>query len=89
MMMMMDLETFCYRLVKEFFSFQSNNDNDRIRFLINLIESACLLRQLRNFHGLQLMIGAIQSPRLYFDHQYYWRLLQQTYPIHYRYVSFF
>nr|XP_027200563.1 uncharacterized protein LOC113794635 [Dermatophagoides pteronyssinus] len=62
----------------------NNNDNDRIRFLINLIESACLLRQLRNFHGLQLMIGAIQSPRLYFDHQYYWRLLQQTYPIHYR-----
>ncbi|XP_075677117.1 uncharacterized protein LOC113794635 isoform X2 [Dermatophagoides pteronyssinus] len=65
-------------------SINNNNDNDRIRFLINLIESACLLRQLRNFHGLQLMIGAIQSPRLYFDHQYYWRLLQQTYPIHYR-----
>ena len=57
--------------------------DDRIGLLTNLIESACLLRQLRNFHGLQLLIGAIQSPRLYFD-QDCWRSLRQKHPIHYR-----
>ena len=54
----------------------------QVRALASLIETACLLRQLRNFYGLKVVIGSLQSLPVYLMTEA-WRLLACRMPVHY------
>ncbi|KAH9408928.1 hypothetical protein TYRP_011201 [Tyrophagus putrescentiae] len=54
----------------------------QVRALASLIETACLLRQLRNFYGLKVVIGSLQSLPVYLMTEA-WRLLAYRMPVHY------
>lgn len=51
--------------------------------LASMIETACLLRQLRNFYGLNVIVGAMQSLPLYSMKQA-WQYLAIHMPVHFR-----
>ena len=60
--------------------------SEQAKCLMHLIETACLLRQLNNFYGLRVLIGAIQSPAIYFTTDA-WLHLAYRMPNHFRFVE--
>ena len=55
------------------------------RALVSMIETACLLRQLRNFYALNVVMGALQSLPVYRMTDA-WRHLHYHMHVHYRYI---
>ena len=53
------------------------------RALCSIIETAALLRQLRNFYALNVVVGALQSLPVYSMTEA-WRHLHYHMPVHYR-----
>ena len=69
-------------VIGAYFSRQGNPDQ-QARALASVIETACLLRQLRNFYGLNVVVGSLQSLSVYSMTEA-WRHLAYRMPVHYR-----
>lgn len=62
---------------------RQTSTEQQARALASLIEVACLLRQLRNFYGLNVLVGSLQSLSVYSMIEA-WRHLAYRNTVHYR-----
>lgn len=61
----------------------SGSVEQQTKAIASMIETACLLRQLRNFYGLKVIVGSLQSLSVYLMTEA-WRLLAYRMPVHYK-----